>query len=173
MRVTPVLGVVLAAVTVQAALARYTVGGQWAFDLVLVGVVYASLLWGPAAGILSGTLGGLLQDLLAGTIIGVGGLAKTVVGFVAGSVGAQFVLGRAGARTAVVVAATLVHRLMVMGMMALIDQQWMGVPWGALAGELAINGLVGFAAFQLTDAAPGLAERGRLSRRSGLGRRNW
>ena len=38
----------------------------------------------PVAGMLAGTLGGLLQDMLSGGIVGVGGLAKTLVGFAAG-----------------------------------------------------------------------------------------
>ena len=173
MRLASVLTTVLLAVTVQAVLARYTVGGQWAFDLVLVGVVYAALRWGPVAGILAGTVGGLLQDLLAGTIVGVGGLSKTVVGFAAGTIGAQFVLARSGVRTAVVLGATLVHRLMIQAIMGVIAQQWPDPAWAALAGELVINGAVAFVAFQVTDAAPGLVERGRLSRRSSLSRRRW
>jgi hypothetical protein len=96
---TSVLLTVVAAVFLQVALARYTVGGAWAFDLVLVGVVFAALQWGPVAGIVAGTLGGLLQDLLAGEIVGLGGLTKTIVGFVSGVVGTQFVLTRPGRMT--------------------------------------------------------------------------
>lgn len=173
MRLTRVLVAVLLAVTVQAALARYTVGGNWAFDLVLVGVVYAALLWGPVAGILSGTVGGLLQDLLAGAIVGVGGLAKTLVGFSAGWIGAQVVLARPAARTAVVIGATLVHRAIVVALMALIDQQWPDVAWQMVTTEVLIHAAVGLLAFQLSDAAPGLMQRGRLSRRSSLSRRRW
>ena len=94
MKLTSVLVTVLVAVVLQVTLARYTVGGRWVFDLVLVGVVYAALLWGPVAGMLAGTIGGLLQDVLAGDVVGVGGLAKTLVGFAAGVVGTQFVLVR-------------------------------------------------------------------------------
>lgn len=173
MKLTSVLATVLLAVTVQAALARYTVGGVWVFDLVLVGVVYVALQRGPVAGILAGTLGGLLQDLLAGAIVGVGGLTKTVVGFAAGVVGAQFMLAKPGVRTLILLVATVVHRGMALALMALIDQQWPPFGWGAMAAEAAINGLVGFVAFQLADAAPGLMERGRMSRRSSLSRRRW
>jgi len=168
-----VLGTVLVAVTVQAVLARYTVGGQWAFDLVLVGVVFAALRGGAVAGILAGTIGGLLHDLMAGTVVGVGGLAKTVVGFGAGTVGAQFVLAHSGVRTLVVLGATLVHRLMIQAIMGMIAEGWILPAWQALLGELVINGAVAFILFRLTDAAPGLMARGRLSRRSGLSRRQW
>lgn len=173
MKLTSALATMALAVTVQAALARYTVGGSWVFDLVLVGVVYAALQWGAVAGILAGTLGGLLQDLLAGGIVGVGGLTKTLVGFVAGVVGAQFVLAKPIVRTAILVVATVAHRGMGLALLALIERQWPAFGWSALAAEIAINAVVGFVAFQLTDAAPGLAERRRMSRRSSLSRRRW
>lgn len=173
MKVTPVLVAVLVGVTVQAALARYTVGDRWAFDLVLVAVVYASLQAGAVAGILAGTVGGLLQDLLAGGIVGVGGLSKTVVGFLSGTVGSQFVLAKPGVRTVLLVGATVMHRLMVLGIVAIISQRWPTVSWMAFGSEILINAAVGFAAFSLTDATPGLLERGRMSRRSALSRRRW
>lgn len=173
MKLTSVLATVLLAVAVQAALARYTVGGVWVFDLVLVGVIYAALQWGPVAGILAGTVGGLLQDLLAGGIVGVGGLTKTLVGFVAGVVGAQFLLAKPGGRTVILAAATVIHRVMALALLALIEQQWQSFGWGSMAAEVGINSVVGFVAFQFTDAAPGLMERGRMSRRSSLSRRRW
>ena len=54
------------AVGLQMVLARFTAGGHWPLDLVLVGVLYAALQWGPTAGILTGTVGGLVQDALSG-----------------------------------------------------------------------------------------------------------
>ncbi len=57
------LAVVLASVAVQIVLARYAVGGRFAFDFVLVGVVFAALASGAVGGMLAGTIGGLLQDL--------------------------------------------------------------------------------------------------------------
>ncbi len=80
MKLTAVVAAVIVAVLLQVTLARYTVGGRWVFDLVLVGVVFVALQWGPVAGMLAGTIGGLLQDVLSGGIVGVGGLAKTLVG---------------------------------------------------------------------------------------------
>ena len=105
------------------------------FDLVLVGVVFAALQGGAIAGMLAGTIGGLLQDVLSGGIVGVGGLAKTLVGCVTGVVGTQFVVARPSARAVIVAVATVVHRLVMVGLQALIDQQWPGVSWGAYAGR--------------------------------------
>lgn len=173
MKLTWVLLTVVIAVILQVTLARYTVGGRWVFDLVLVGVVFAALQWGAVAGIFSGTMGGLLQDMLAGGVVGVGGLAKTLIGFVAGVVGTQFVLARPHARTIIVVVATVVHRIIVLGMFGLIDQRWPSISWGAMLGEIALNGLAGLIAFQATSAVPGMMSRQRMRRRTSVTRRQW
>jgi rod shape-determining protein MreD len=172
-RVPALIGTMLVAVALQVALARYTVADRWVFDLVLVGVVFCALHWGPVAGMLGGTLGGLLQDLLAGTIVGVSALAKTIVGFGAGVVGAQFVVARPRARMMIVAVVSVVHRLLMLGLTGLIDQQVPAVAWGAILGETGLNAVVGLIAFQATEALPAALERGRMSRRSTLSRRQW
>jgi rod shape-determining protein MreD len=165
--------VVFVAVMVQVALARYAVGGRWVFDLVLVGVAFVALQGGPMAGMMAGTIGGLMQDVLSGGIVGVGGLAKTVVGCLAGVVGTQFVVARPSARTLIVAATTVVHRLTVVGLQALIDLQWTGVPWRAIAVETGFNAGAGLLVFHGAQALPGMLARQRMSRRSSLGRRQW
>jgi rod shape-determining protein MreD len=173
MRLGAVVATVGVAVVLQAALARYTVGGVWVFDLVLVGVAYAALMRGPAAGMLAGTLGGLLQDLLTGGVVGVGGLAKTIVGYLTGTIGAQFVLARPQIRSAIVAIATVVHRLVVVVVLAAIDQEWPGFPWTTMLIETALNTIAALVAFHVSDALPGIVERGRSGRRSSLSRRQW
>jgi rod shape-determining protein MreD len=170
---TSVLATVTLAVLVQVTLARFTVGGSWVFDLVLVGVVFAGLQWGPAAGLVGGTLGGLLQDLLSGQIVGVSGLAKTLVGFGAGVIGSQFVLTRPHARSIIVAGSSLVHRLLMLGLTGLIAQQWPGVSWVDLLAETGLNTLAGFLIFQGTSALPGMVARQRANRRTSLSRRQW
>ena len=59
-------------------------------DLVLVAVVYAALTAGPVDGLFAGTIGGLAQDALSAEIIGLGGMAKTLIGFFVGVLGSQF-----------------------------------------------------------------------------------
>jgi rod shape-determining protein MreD len=172
-KLTSVLLTVMGAVFLQVVMARYTVGGTWAFDLVLVGVVFAALQWGPAAGMVGGTLGGLLQDLVAGEIVGVGALPKTVVGFVAGVVGTQFVLTRPHARLTVMAVASVVHRLMILTLGGLIDQQWPAVSWSAMLTETAINSGCALVLFQAANMLPGVMERQRMSRRSTFSRRQW
>ncbi len=173
MKVAYALLTVGLALVVQMALARYAVGGRWVFDLVLVGVVYAALYWGPVAAMWAGTLGGLMQDALTGSVIGVGGLAKTVVGFGVGLAGDQFVVARPSVRAAAVALVTVGHRLIIVGLLAVVNQAWNGVPWAAVLMETGLNAAAGFLAFQVTDALPGVILQTRQRRRSSLGRRRW
>ena len=172
MKATSVLLTVVIAVTLQLMLARYSVGGFWLFDLVLVGVVYAAFNWGPVAGMLAGTCGGLIQDVLSSDVAGIGGLAKTIVGFGVGVLGTQLVVARPAGRMVVVAIASFVHRLMILGLHALIDQHWPGMPWAAMLGETGLNSVCGLVAFQAADGWPGLWHRRREARRTGR-RRRW
>lgn len=173
MRLTRILLTVTAALILQMALARYAVGGRWVFDLVLVGVVYAALSWGPVAGMWTGTLGGLMQDALSGEVIGLGGFAKTVVGYGAGVLGAQFIVARPLARSGSVAIATVVHRLIVVGLLATVDRDWPGFSWTAMLMETGLNAAAGLIAFQVTEMVPGAMRQSRERRRSSLSRRTW
>lgn len=167
------LATVVGAVLLQAVLARYTVGGRWVFDLVLVGVVFVSLRAGATGGIAAGTIGGILQDMLSGTIIGVGGLTKTLVGAGAGAVGSQFVVVRAYARTLIVAGATVAHRVMVVMLTALVNQHWPGIPWADMLEETVINCVFAMVLFQATEALPKAVARRREGQRTQWGRRTW
>lgn len=173
MKLTRVIAVVVGAVLLQIVLARYAVGGRFSFDLVLVGVVFVSLQSGAVAGMLGGTIGGLLQDIASGGIVGVGGLVKTLVGYATGVFGTQFVVAKAYARALIVGIATLAHALMAGGLQAVIDQSWPRYAWTAMLSETVVNVVVGFIAFQLAEALPGAMARGRTRQRSEWGRRRW
>jgi rod shape-determining protein MreD len=172
-KVARVLAVVLVSVALQVALARYAVGGRFVFDFVLVGVVFASLQSGAVAGMLAGTVGGLLQDLAAGGIVGLGGLVKTLVGYAAGVLGTRFVVAKAHARALIVAAATLAHGLAMAGLLAVISETWPSVAWTGMLESIVINTIAAWVAFQLTDSLPGFVARGRSRRRSSWGRRQW
>jgi rod shape-determining protein MreD len=173
MRLLPVLATVFVAVVLQAALARYTVGGRWVFDLVLVGVVYAALQQGAVAGMVAGTVGGLLQDSLSGGILGTGALTKTLTGFIAGGVATQFVVAKPHARTIIVAGATILNRAMAIGLDGLIHLEWPPVSWMAVLGEVVANSACAFVVFAAANALPGAMARGRMSRRTTFGRRQW
>ncbi|MGH7394835.1 MAG: NUDIX domain-containing protein, partial [Candidatus Methylomirabilales bacterium] len=58
----------------------------------VVVVVYVAHTSGPVTGQLTCTFAGLVQDALATGVIGIGGLAKTIVGFFTGIIGTQFIV---------------------------------------------------------------------------------
>jgi len=173
MKLTRVFGVVAAGVLLQVALARFAIGGRFAFDFVMVGVVFAAVESGAVGGMLAGTLGGLLQDIFSGGTVGVSGLVNTIVGYLTGSFGTRFVVAKAHARALIVAAATPVHYLMVVGLRGVIAQSWPVIVWTAMLEAVVINAVVGWIAFYLTESVPGAMARGRSRRRPSLSRRQW
>ena len=161
------LGVILAvalAVALQTTLARFLVRGTVAVDLVLVAVVYVALAAGPVPGLMAGTVAGLVQDALSTGVIGIGGLAKTIVGFVTGIIGTQLNIAEPVARFVVFFGATVVHQAITIGLGTVLGLRSFGSPYTAIAGEALGNAVVGVAAFQLSELLPGAVERRRLGR---------
>src|SRR5262245_26363756 len=131
-------GVVLAtalALALQTTLARFVIRGTVAVDLVLVVVVYVALTSGPVTGLLTGTFAGLVQDALATGIVGIGGLAKTIVGFMAGVIGTQFIVAQSLPRFVVFFGATILHAVVFIGLYVALDLRPFGTPYGATLGQ--------------------------------------
>jgi rod shape-determining protein MreD len=152
---------VAVALAIQTTLARFLVRGSVAVDLVLVAVVYVALTSGPVTGMLTGTFAGLIQDALSGGVIGIGGLAKTIVGFVAGIIGTQFIVAQPLPRFVVFFSATIVHAAIFMGLYVLLEMRQFGTPYAAALGQAVGNAVVGVVAFQLVELLPGAVERRR------------
>ena len=158
-------GIILAvavAITLQSTLSRLLTRGAFAVDLVLVVVISVALTTGPVTGLLTGTFAGLIQDSLASGLIGIGGLAKTVVGFLAGIIGTQFIVATTLPRFVVFFAGTVLHAAIFMGLYALLDLRHFGAPYTAVAGQAVANAVIGVVAFHVMDLLPGAAERRRL-----------
>jgi rod shape-determining protein MreD len=155
---------IVGALALQTTLARYLVKGTAAVDLVLVAVVYVALTSGPGTGLLAGTFAGLVQDALSSPVIGIGGLAKTIVGFLAGVIGTQFIVSQPLPRFVVFFGATAVHALIFMGLYTLLDLRHFGTPYGPVAAQSAANAVVGVIAFQVVELLPGAVERRRAAK---------
>src|SRR5512140_993975 len=112
---------VVLALVVQTLLSRFFVHGRLGLDLVLVTVTYLGLTSGPVVGLFAGTLGGLAQDSLSTGIVGIGGLAKTIVGFIAGTIGAQFIVSEPIARFVVFFFAALVQIGVVLALESVLE----------------------------------------------------
>ena len=164
MKAAAVVLAIAVALALQTTLARFVIRGTVAVDLVLVVVVYVALTSGPVTGLLSGAAAGLAQDALSSGVIGIGGLAKTVVGFVVGVVGSQLIVAQPLPRFVVFLGATVVHALLFIGLYVLLDLRQFGSPVAAVAGQAVGNAVVGVVAFQLVELLPGAVERRRAQK---------
>ena len=164
MKAAGVVVAVAAALALQTTLARFVIRGTVAVDLGLVVVVYIALTSGPVTGLLAGTLTGLLQDALASGILGIGGLAKTIVGFLAGVIGTQFIVAQPLPRFVVFFAATLLHAVIFIGLYVVLDLRRYGAVYAGVTGQALGNAIVGVVAFQLVELLPGAIERRRSQR---------
>lgn len=164
MRALATLGALALAVVVQSAVGGLEWRGAPTVDLVLVVVVYVALSRGPVAGLVAGTVGGLVQDALSSGILGMGGLAKTVVGFLAGRFGTQFIVTATLPRLVTFAAATAAHAVLFMGAYSLLGLRSFPDPLTAVAIQAAGNGLVGVIGFAVSDWLPRAMARRRATR---------
>lgn len=159
-------GVIVAlalALTIQTTLAKF-VRGPVSVDLVLVAVVYVALTSGPVTGLLSGTLAGVIQDSLAAQVIGIGGLAKSLVGFVTGIIGTQFIVSQPLPRFVVFFVASVAHQAIIIGLGVLLDLRTWGRPYAPALVQAAVNALVGVLTLQLVELLPGAVERRKMAK---------
>jgi rod shape-determining protein MreD len=153
------------ALALQTTLARFVVGGTTAIDLVLVTVVYIALTSGPLSGMLAGSVAGLIQDQLSTGVLGIGGLAKSIVGFVVGAIGQQFIITAALPRFVTFIGATAAYQALFMGLYVVLGLRSFPSPWKAIATQALGNAVVGMIAFTIIEALPGVMERRRIGRR--------
>jgi rod shape-determining protein MreD len=149
-----------------------SMAGGTRVNLVLVAVVYVGLAFGAVTGLLAGTAGGLAQDALAGGIVGVGGLSKTIVGFLVGVLGAQFIVSQPVPRFVMFVGATFVHELCFQALYALVESRVFTIQYSAVLLQALVNGAIGVLVFQVVEGTPGLLQR-RQSRGATFGRRRY
>ena len=161
-----------AALTIQTTLAGLSHGGDTLVTLVRVAGDYVGLAFGPVMGLVAGSVGGLVQDALAGGIIGIGGFSKTLVGFLVGVLGAQFIVAQPLPRFVMFVGATIVHELCFQALLAMAETRGIRLQYSALFTQALINGIIGIVAFQIVEAGPGLLQR-RRARGASLSRRRF
>jgi rod shape-determining protein MreD len=156
---------ILIAIAVQTTLAGYMFrGSSTAIDLVLIVVVYVGIRSGPVTGTLAGTVAGLIQDALSGGILGIYGLAKTMVGFLSGVLGTQFIVTAPLPRFLLVVVATCLHAAIFIGLNRLLNLQQVSADYTAILGQAFGNAFVGIVAFQMIEWLPGFVDRRRAGR---------
>jgi rod shape-determining protein MreD len=157
---------IAAALALQTTLASLVIRGTAALDLVLIVVVYLALVSGPTTGLLLGTAAGLVQDSLSSGVIGIGGLAKTIVGFMAGVLGSQFIVTAPLSRFVVFVLATVLHAAVFMGLYTLLGLRQFDSPYAAVMSQALGNALLGVVGAQVIELLPGIGARRRARRTS-------
>ena len=164
MRSAAAAAAILIAIALQTTLATMVFRGGTAIDLVLIVVVFIAIKSGPVTGLLAGTVAGLIQDALGLGILGIGGMAKTIVGFLAGVLGTQFIVTAPLPRFLLLLVATVLHAAIFMGLYTALNLREFSAPYPAIVGQAFGNAFVGVIAFQLIEWFPGFVDRRRAGR---------
>ncbi|HEX7283940.1 MAG TPA: rod shape-determining protein MreD [Vicinamibacterales bacterium] len=164
MRSAAALAAIFIALAAQTTLAGYVFRSSTPIDMVLIVVVYVGIKSGPVNGLLAGTVAGLIQDALAGGVLGIGGLAKTMVGFMSGVLGTQFIVTAPLPRFMLLLVGTAVHAAIFMGLYTLLDLRQFPAAYPSIVGQAIGNAFVGVIAFQMIEWFPGFVDRRRAGR---------
>jgi rod shape-determining protein MreD len=159
-----VLLAIVIALALQTTVVPFVWSGKGNIDLVLVVVVYAALQFGPTTGLLTGAAAGMAQDALSGGIIGVGGLAKTIVGFLTGTIASQFIVTNSLPRFVVLLLGAAMNAICILGLYAVIDKHGLSIPWRTAWPQMLLTAFVGIILIQAVQAIPGMLMRRRLRR---------
>ena len=83
---------------------------QRSVDLVLLVVVFYGSSGSRVGAMTVGAVGGLLEDVWFGDLMGLHGFTKTLIGYLLGNLGSRFELTSPGARILAVLAATIIEK---------------------------------------------------------------
>jgi rod shape-determining protein MreD len=159
------LGAALVAVlAIQTTLAYTVMGNRAVMDLVLVLVMFVAIRHGAVAGLLFGSIAGLCQDALSGGIIGVGGLAKSLVGVGTGALATQFIVTNTLPRFVVLFLGTMVHAACFLGIYELIQPRGIGRPWGVVLAQATVTAVAGLLMFAFVERVPEKMHKRRMRR---------
>jgi rod shape-determining protein MreD len=122
------------------------------FDLpLLVTIFFAVARRSQIAGLLTGGVIGMLQDSLAGFPIGVYGIAKTIVGYGASSLGVKLDVENAGSRFLVTLFFYIVHEVMYFSVARGLVRLELAWSWPHELGAAFANAVLAVPLFMLLD----------------------
>lgn len=143
--------VMLLAVVLQAYLPLMTRVAAY-LDFPLLVVVYLAMTGrNQVTSMLGGSFLGLLQDSLSNLALGVNGIAKTLAGYLASSMGVRIDADHPGVRLLVVFALYWMNALVVVACQRYLMARPVGLNVAAVALAAFINGLTGMFLFRLFD----------------------
>lgn len=145
------LGIPLLAIFVQVFVAKW-LGFIRIFDFpLLVTIFFAVARRRPIPGLMTGAVIGTLQDVFAGSFIGLNGIANTMIGYLASSLGVRIDVDNPGSRFLMTFGFCLVHRILYM----VIDRGLVGANepwyWGHTLVSAVANGLMAVVLFAGLD----------------------
>jgi rod shape-determining protein MreD len=122
------------------------------FDLpLLVVIFFAVARRSPVAGLITGAVIGLLQDSLTHQPLGIFGIAKTVVGYGASSLGAKIDVDNVGARFLVTLVFYVVHQIVYFTVARGLVKLTIEWSWGHELGAALLNAATAAIIFTLLD----------------------
>lgn len=143
---------IVAALLLNTAISHVSPHASRIFDPFLLVTVYCGLHGGETHGMLAGAAAGWVQDAhFGGTVVGLSGLSKVIVGFGVGVAGARFLLSGPLARASVLLAAGLLDALLVQALASAFEIRAHALPLPALLGRAAVNAFVGALVFEGLD----------------------
>jgi rod shape-determining protein MreD len=151
-RIAATLAALLLALLLQSALTQLAPAQALLLDPFLIVVVYCGLAFGEAHGMLTGAAAGWIQDsYFGGSVVGLSGLSKILVGFGVGVAGGRLLVSGAGQRLLLLFAATLMDALLLERSAALFDLPVAELSFAGLIGRCAVNAILGAGAFELLE----------------------
>ena len=142
----------LAALLLQTALTQVAPGHARILDPFLIVLVYCGLTGGEMHGMLAGVAAGWIQDIhFGGTVLGLAGLTKVLIGFGVGAASTRFHLVEPGPRVLVLLVATAADALIYTELAAVFDVAVYEVTPAGILLRAAVNAVVGVAAYELVE----------------------
>jgi rod shape-determining protein MreD len=119
----------------------------------LVTIFFAVARRGPISGLLTGGLIGIVQDSLTHQPIGLYGIAKTIIGFLASSLGVKLDVENPGSRVLMTFIFYLLHQLIYLAVARGLAREVLQLRWGHLLIAGAVNAALAVPLFALLDRA--------------------
>jgi len=152
------------ALLLQTTVISFIFGQTTDIDLVLVVVVYVALKMGPVSGLLAGSFAGLSQDLLVGSVLGVNGLAKSLVGFIIAGIGQRFLMAGTLFRASMFMTATAVNILIIVVLGMLFGIQVFPLSSQIVISQMITNTIVGVVAVMIGEGVIKFFQQRQFSR---------
>lgn len=160
MRLFGVALALLAALLLQTALTRVLPDHARIFDAFLLVMVYYGLAAGETQGMVVGALGGWIQDIqFGGSVMGLSGLTRVLIGFAVGTAGSRFHLSEPGPRALVLFLAALADGLVFSAIASAFDVGVTRLTPLEMLVRAGVNATAGALLFGLVDRQLGRLRR--------------